>query len=423
MLFKKKAVEAPLNYWEEMSYMLVVTPGDASEYAKKAIDNISKMSIIKVKDKKFDVERGFVNLRIEYEKDTYDVGLYPGGISIPEFYLNNGLLFSEEDKKRLLSAKDSVTLFMKYNEKYDVSYHLQLKLVTALVPDLIGVLDESAEKMLPAKWVFNAASAKTCPCPASLFNVHAVQGKNDEVWLHTHGLCRCGIPELEILESDAKNYQNHYNLISTYATYLLDKNKKGEDIGESAFIGRLIDGNPVVVTSRRWTEGINEYKHLKLGNLKDRAGGHNTKTNIIFLYRTEEDEKNDVLSKVSIYDKLWGDNPLFFISDEETARMKSLAMERFDCVKEAFKDKDNHILIKVGIPLKQKGKFEHIWFELLEIKGKKFKGKLTQEPYDVPDMHTGDEAWYTVDDVTDWVIYTKKFSVIPDNSYLLDEKF
>ena len=126
MLFKKKVVEAPLNYWEEMSYMLIVTPGDASEYAKKAIDNISKMSIIKVKDKKFDVERGFVNLRIEYEKDIYDVGLYPGGISIPEFYLNNGLLFSEKDKKRLLNAKDSVTLFMRYNEKYDVSYHLQL---------------------------------------------------------------------------------------------------------------------------------------------------------------------------------------------------------------------------------------------------------------------------------------------------------
>jgi len=83
---------------------------------------------------------------------------------------------------------------------------------------------------------------------------------------------------------------------------------------------------------------LKEYKNLDLGGPQDREDGHNTKTSLIFLYKSEEDEENKVLTKVSEFNDLWGENPIFFISDEETARMKSLAMERFDYVKEEFKN-------------------------------------------------------------------------------------
>ena len=168
-------------------------------------------------------------------------------------------------------------------------------------------------------------------------------------------------------------------------------------------------------------DGILEYKKLKLGGAEDRKNGHNSKTSVIFLYTSEENENNGVLSKVSLYDELWGDNPLFFFSDEETNRMKELARERFQYVKEAFKNKDNAVLIKIGLPLKEEGKAEHIWFELLEMNEEKFKAKLTQEPYDIPDIHTGYEDWYTIEDVTDWIIYTKTCAVNPSNAYILEK--
>lgn len=418
----KKIKEQPLNYWEEKSYMLVIPENADTDFLNNSFEAISNIENVEIKEKDFQAEKGIISLKLMYENEEYEVGFYPGGVSVPEYYLSKSFFFTPEEKEKLLKAQKSLTIFMKFSANPQKSFHLQLKLATAMVPDLIGVMDESAENMLPARWVFMAAESKVLPNPKSMFSVQAVAGKNKEVWLHTHGLTRCGIPELEILESDEANYQNHYNLISTYALYLLNKKNELENYEEGAYIGRLINGYPVVVTSRIWTEGIKEYKHLKLGNLKDRKGGHNTKTNIIFLYESEENEKNGRLSKISIYDKLWGDNPLFFFSDQETFRMKALAMERFDYVKEAFKNKDNTIIIKVGLPLKEKGKFEHIWFELLEIKDKKFKAKLTQEPYDVPNMHTGDEGWYTVDDVTDWIIYTKEFAVNPDNAYLLENK-
>ena len=62
-----------------------------------------------------------------------------------------------------------------------------------------------------------------------------------EVWLHTHGLNRCGLYELEILKSDKENYNNHYYLISTLASHLLDKDDRTPEPGAGVYIGMLND--------------------------------------------------------------------------------------------------------------------------------------------------------------------------------------
>lgn len=420
VMFRKKLVEQPLGYWEEKSYMMAIPKSDDEDILKVGIERLTSSEEFTVKDTSYDVS-GVVTLKILYDKDLYEVGMYLGGISVPEYYLSRNFLFSEEEKEALLAAKKSLTVFMEFNENAKKSFHFQLKVILTLIPDLIGVMDESAEKMLPARWVKMAATSKVLPSARDLFNVQAVSSDDGKVWLHTHGLCRSRITELEILESPQDLCQQYYNLITTYAMYLLDKKEPFEPRYNGAYIGNLINGNPIVVTCVPWMEGIKEYKKLKLGNAADRKNGHNSKTSIIFLYTSEEEENKHILNKVSIYEDLWSQNPLFFFSDEETERMKSLAMERFSYVKEAFKNKENSVLIKIGLPLKEEGKFEHIWFELLEIKGKKFQAKLTQEPYDVPSMHTGDIAWYTLDDVTDWMIYTKDVAINPSNAYLLEK--
>lgn len=417
---KKKLVEKPLEYWEEKSYMMVVPPKYNDDILKKSIDALSSNKDFKVLNIDYEIN-GVINVKIKYEKEEYLVGFYTGGLSVPEYYLHKNFLFSDDEKTALLSAHQAITIFMEFGNNAKKSFQLQLKIATTLIPDLIGVLDESAEKMLPAKWVQMIATSKVLPSSKDLFTVQAVQDKKDKVWLHTHGLCRCHTTELEILESDKAHYEQHYNLLSTYAMYLIDKKEPFEPRYNGSYIGRLINGYPVVVTCAPWTEGILEYKKAKLGNIKDRENGHNTKTSIVFLYTSEEEENNHTLRKVSLYDELWGENPIFFFSDEETNRMRDLARERFSYVKENFKNKDNTILIKIGLPLKEEGKFEHIWFELLEIKGNKFKCKLTQEPYDIEDIHTGYEDWYTINDVTDWIIYTKEFAVSPSNAYLLEK--
>lgn len=424
MFFKKKQPqleETPLGYWEEKSYMLVIPEKEDEDILRNSIDRISSMDEVEVIENNYNIEENTFYLKLKYLDEEYKVGFFYGNISIPEYYLNKNYLFTDEEKEKIMKAQNAITIFMEFKSDVKKSYHLQLKLSTALVPNFIGIMDESAEKMLPAKWVKMTSKSKVLPSSKNLFTVQAVAGKDKKVWLHTHGLNRCGITELEILESDEKNYQNHYNLLNTYAMYLVDKKEEFNPRNNGAYIGCLIDGTPVVATCISWTKGILEYPNLDLGNVNDRENGHNSQTSIVFLYCSEEDEKNHVLRKVSVYDNLWGENPLFFISNEETNRMKELAQERYSYIEKAFKDKDNHILIKIGLPLKEEGKFEHIWFELLEIKDNKFKAKLTQEPYNVENMHTGDEEWFTKKDITDWLIYTKEYTISPENAYLLEK--
>ncbi len=419
---KKKLKEEPLGYWEEKSYMQIIPRDYTQDFISGIFDRVSMMEDIEVLEKKSITENNPGSIKVKYEGEEYEIGFYPNDFSVPEFYLNNPAVFSEVEKQSILSSKRALTTFMDFHKDVKKSYHLQLKLMVAMVPDYIGIMDESAEKMLPFNWVNMTVKSKIEPSSKDLYTIQVVSDGKGEVWLHTHGLCRCGITELEILQSDQENYNNHYNLINTYGMYLIDKKEEFDPRNNGAYIGVLVNNQPVVVTCRSWTEAIYEFKNLKIGNLDDRKNGHNAKTSVIFIYKSEEDQNKGILSKVSIYDKLWGDNPIFFISNEETARMKALAMERFGYVEKYFKDKDNHIIIKIGLPVDDKNNFEHIWFELLEFNGDKFKAKLTQEPYNVNNIHKDDEAWFTVENVTDWIIYTPKYAINPSNVYLLEEK-
>lgn len=427
MFFKKKEKtpvlqEAPLGYWEEESYMMAVPKDESKDMLDGLFERVAAIEGVEIKAKCLPNEDHPGRMILVYDGEEYEVGFFEGGFSLPEMLGGQTHYFSSEEIATLKNATKALTVFMEFHEDSKKSYHLQLKIVVAMVPELLAIMDESAEKMISARWAVMAASSSVTPAANDLFMVQAISGKHGEVWLHTHGLCRCGISELEILQSDKKNYSNHYQVISTFASFLLDKKEPFTPGESSAFIGILTNEQPVVVTYLPWIEGLKEYKNSILGGAADREESHNSRTGLVFAYQSEEDEKNGKLSKISEFDREWGDNPIFFISDEETARMKALATERFHFVKEQADHKDNKIIIKIGLPVNGEDcdmEHEHIWFELVAFDGDRFKAKLLQEPYNVEGIHTGDEGWYTVEDVTDWIIYTPDFTVSPDKAYLL----
>ena len=427
MFFKKKEKsevlqEAPLGYWEEKSYMLAVPKDESKDLLEGVFERVAAIEGVEIMGKCLPCEEQPGKIILVYDGEEYEVGFYESDFTLPEMLGGQTHYFSEEEIAGMRHAKKALTVFMEFREDCKKSYHLQLKLVVAMVPELLGIMDESAEKMISARWAVMAANSSVTPGSNDLFMVQAISGKTNEVWLHTHGLCRCGISELEILQSDKKNYNNHHQVISTLGSYLLDKKEPFTPGESSAYIGVLTNEQPVVVTYLPWTEGLKEYKKLTLGGAADRKEGHNSRTGLVFAYKSEEDEQRGKLSKISEFDRVWGDNPVFFISNEETARMKALAMERFHFVKEQADNKDNKIIIKIGLLVDDADsnmEREHIWFELIAFEEDRFKARLLQEPYNVEGMHTGDEGWYKVEDVTDWMIYTPEFPVSPDKAYLL----
>ncbi len=422
---KKKFQEQPLGYWEELSCFMAIPENEEklpdSEQAVAAINNIDGVKVNH--SKQSDKSCAFL-VNFDYDGEEYEAVFEAGEFSLPESYLYTMRTFTPAETEKMKNAHTAMNFSMRFKKDPKKFYHVQLKLAAAVVPDLIGLVDESAERVLPPKWVKLAAKSKVVPAAQDLFSIQAVSGAGNSVWLHTHGLCRFGLTEIEILDSDSEHFNDHYNLLNAYGVYLLDMQENFDPHKDPAYIGLLEGKIPVVAICRSWTEALSEYKKLELGGERDRENAHNTRTSPVFLYKSEDDMNKDVLSKVSIYNNNYANNPVYFFSNEETERMKSLAEERFDYLKKAFENNADKILIKIGLQTDGEniGEKEHIWFELVSINGEKFTAKLMHEPYNVSGIHTGDEREFTVADVTDWVIYTGNFAVSPNDVYLLEER-
>lgn len=425
MFGKKKLVEQPLGYWEKTScFMAVPEKGEALKDLEQTVDAINNIKGAKVNhSKSSDKSQAFL-VNFEYGGEEYEAIFENREFSLPQICMYSMQNFTAEEAEKLKSAKSSVNIYMNYMgtkltdpKKF---FHVQVKVASAVVPNLVGLIDESAERPFPPKWVKLTAECDITPALDEMFNIQAISSEDKTVWLHTHGLCRFGLSELEILNSDTENFRSHHAVISTYAKYLLDRDEKFDPNNNTAFIGMLMGNIPVIVTCRPWTQALSEYGKLKLGGEANRENEHNSKTSPIFLYKTEEDAKKGKLSKVSDYNGFWDKNPIFFISKKETARMKAIAEARFDYVKKASENKENKILVKIGVAAdSQDDEKGHVWFEFVGMKGDNFIARLDHEVYNVSNIHTGDEREFTVSDITDWVIYTPNFEVTPDNVYLL----
>ena len=103
--------------------------------------------------------------------------------------------------------------------------------------------------------------------------------------------------------------------------------------------------------------------------------------------------------------------------------MSMLAREKYECLKYAYNaqqgGKECNILVKVGLKTDDPDRNEHIWFELLGFEGDDFIGELTQDPFYVDYIKKGDKGKYSVNDITDWIIYTPEYNVRPETAYLM----
>ena len=370
-----------------------------------------------------DVEDGILMLDVYYREEKYRVQVYPMEFSLPSFYRCQHI-FPDVDVDRLESAGLGLAVVMNFGSDPLESYHLQLKLCNALIPELLAVIDDSSEKILSGYWVALAAASMVPPAPRYVFTAQAVAGEDETVWLHTHGLNRCGLTELEVLNSTKETYQEHYNVMETLAKRLLEAGESPEP-GEPLYLARLSENTAVVATLVPWRRALKICGDDILGGLADRQEGHNGNTSAIFVYPSPDDYENKNYAPLSVYDDILANNPVYLFSLAETERMKALASERVSYLYRGFSDKRNHVLVKLGLTIDEEYRTEdnnkeHIWFELLGREEGQLNVRLTQEPYYIKDLHEGDEGKYPVSDMTDWIIYTPDGIITPDDVYIMD---
>lgn len=423
-LFRKKEKETePVQpYEKEQSWMFAIPESTNSfEDRNQVLRLIEDSELVQFLDAD---ETEYLKVRFKVEDAVYEAAIRPRTVEIPNLKrYNMQHFFPDVDMEKVTNAKAGLMVEMTFAEDALLSYHAQLMLITAMMPNVLAVVDMSAEKLLSGKWVSMAAWSKVAPSPRYLFTVHAVSDKKTAVWLHSHGLNRCGLPELEILNSDKSTYESHYNILENTAKRLLDMDEE-LPCKEPLYLAMVTNEIPLMITLVHWQEAIGYYKKGILGGRRDRDDGHSGNTCCIFCYTSSENIDKKKYEAVTVYDELLDANPIYMLTGEETARMKALALERLALMKKKIGEPETAILVKIGLDVDEEfredgNSREHIWFELNEAKDGQVTATLTQEPYYVKDLHEGAVCTYPEEDITDWIVFANGERYSPDDVYMI----
>lgn len=422
-LFEKNKENPPENKWEkELSFMVVIPKNEADiDDLERLAERLQDTDLTVTGRKEIPPEDGLM-LHIASGALQYMVHLNTISVELPELFRIQHI-FRDIDIEEIQRQKKGLVVEMLFDEHILEAYHTQLKIISGLLPDCLAVLDHSSEKVLSGKWVQLAAKSNVLPSPRYIFTVQAVAGESDEVWLHSHGLNRCGLPELEILNSTKDMFNDHYNIIEIMAKRLLEEGEPPEE-KEPVYLAMVADGIPLMATVVNWREAVHRYPADLLGGASDRKESHNENTYAIFCYPNPKALKKKQYCEVNVYNEYLSQNPIYMLTTQETERMRRLAAERLTYMLKMFGRENIKVLVKVGLEtdaeFQEEGNgFEHIWFDLKEKHEETFLAELTQEPYYIKDLHAGAIMTFPYSQITDWIIFTPDGRVTPDDVYLL----
>lgn len=381
-----------------------------------------------------------LDAKIAYQGHDYDVELLvirTENLNLKDFGFANQI--SEDELNIALDQEYYLEVSMFFGDSPLSSFHLQLKILLAIVPDASLIIDFVSVRLLSAKWGRMAAKSSTPPSPDYLYALHAVyDGDDDEnrlYWFHTHGLLRCGSVELELM--NIKNGARQMNDLITMVVKKFINDPVAEN--EKFVIG--YDGLGINLSWLRWEEALKDFPSKILGGKEDRKGEgniHAEPSGVLFAV-----EDNNLISP-EIYVTTLADNPIYYISNEETERMSALAKERFVYFKETFRKKGKTakkgffqklfgkkqqdeeswtFLAKFGLQvdhLDSETEKEHLWFEVISItRDDAIEGKLLNQPYWISGLNKDEIKVYPISLLTDWLIYAPESTYSTDTIYQL----
>ena len=386
-----------------------------------------------------ETEENNFSAKITYKNESFEVELYlypMSEINLKDFGFANRLPESEFNEAQAQSQYLEVSMF--FGENILSSFHLQLKIMDAIAPEASLAVDFMSYRLLSARWLKLTAQSSIPPSPDYLYTIHGVydgEKDNKTYWLHTHGLLRCRVVELEIMGiSDGPQVVN--DLINMVVKKFLQEHPKENEKFKIGY-----DGMGLNLAWIRWEEALTDFPEKILGGAADREGEDNVHANPSGILFAVED--NNLVSP-QIYVKTLSDNPIFYISNEETQRMSDLAKERLPYFQKAFerygvspdkksfldklfgkKEKEEpwRFMVKMGLVVDDadaETSKEHLWFDVIALDENYIEGKLLNQPYWIASLKEGDINKYPVELLTDWLIYSPDSAYTPDSIYQLE---
>lgn len=341
--------------------------------------------------------------------------------NVPEIFSVNTI--KEENYKEALEVNYAIHISTVFQNYPLTDYQRQLQLLNSIVADASLFLDMSCSTARSGDWLAYTATFPLLPSLDYLYTIHAIYDDDKdpnkvEYWFHTHGLYRAGVIELEIVGVEDSNAY-YGELLNTVAKLFIERG-----VPEKGF--KFTPAYGVSVCWLPWQEALEKLNIDKdfSGSYKDRNDNiHNTPSGVLVAV----DEKGNCHTMDYYKDKLT-DNPIFMLSNFETAIMREAAFDKIEYFIELLtkkkKDEDTSFLVKLGYAREDEdpNDLEHLWFEVHDFTDDGyFDATLINEPYKDLNMHEGDRGMHSIENLTDWIIYYKSVHYDSKNIYLLFE--
>lgn len=281
-------------------------------------------------------------------------------------------------------------------------FHAQLELLWRIAPTAVVLFDVDGCRARPADWLRETVETEVPPPPSCLYSIHSVHDGSDDgtVWLHTHGLHRCGSIELEILDVPRNDVRHVTSLLETAAAMFIES---GPEPPETPFFV----GDGIDLLWVPWEDGVSKVATEALGTERDRDQYHSGPSGILFAPGGE----NGNLEPVCRYTELLAGDPLLYVTHMETERMRLLARERVHKFAHFQKLLGEHrdwtFMVKLGYVVddaEHDSQREHLWFEVHSIIGSEVDATLLNQPYRVARLECGDRRRHSLELLTDWSI-------------------
>ncbi len=289
-------------------------------------------------------------------------------------------------------------------------FGLMCRIAWTLVPDTPGLVDLDGDTVRSANWLRDV-STPGIPFPLdAVYRIHAVTDR-ENIWLHTHGLRRCGIPELEILSGHEDHIRNLAALLQTVAHRCLVHELPS--LGQSLPYGQGLEAALVPY------EYVERDILPTLGGTSERNEEHPNDNLVLVGWRSTGPETGRWTSIAEDVASL-SHGAIFYLTDYETERLEALARLRwqtFVLLRQNYKSaNDWKFLAKFSYGGEEDGSSrEHLWFQVDTADFTGANATLLNTPYQPAiGMTRGDKGYHSIDRLTDFRVSSPYGSATPE---------
>ncbi|HWB21060.1 MAG TPA: DUF2314 domain-containing protein [Phycisphaerales bacterium] len=278
-----------------------------------------------------------------------------------------------------------------------------------------------------------ASHAFAVPANELLWTIHVVSNAlkqtaqsagehSAHAWIHTHGLARCGLPDLELLGVPEELLNVAAQFLNLLVELVMEMGLP--DPGEIVSVGEGIEIAfvPVHTAVRMLEEGAPGGKNDRGGPADAAHMGTRAVVCDPKAIRAGNPCPVDALRKIA------EGSTTLMLGDRATLRRARLASHHWDDFVQAWnawmresgsagQRADAEFHVKVGVTAEKHGAAgamrEHLWIRVVEIDAGRIRGELLVQSMQVQAFRKGDVRWFGREDVSDWRITTRGRSCAP----------